>query len=522
VANDLKRAESLGVLENNNVDNSVNPPVMVRGTMGRDETGAWRYIAVSSANSRLLISGSLTSTSAPLSADSSSISAKQGDAGLLRVSAIIDSGSISAKGTVSAFINQGTVSAYSPDAALFRVSGIGTFITTGLSANQQISAQLLGGTANIGFVSAESGDAGVFRVSAILAAGVSSVGAASFGVSAAQNDAGALHTSSFSGDANQLHTSSVQGDAGLMRVSAIGGTAGDNVIVGGNTQSISADVQRVSGVVSAGWNALLTYSQNRDDAVNLRVSAIQKDGALMRVSAVSLDATTISVSAVQQTANLLHVSAMSLDGGTHLVSAKQGDAGLLLVSAKSGTATQLVASATQGDAGLLRVSSMGGDAGNDRTSALQGSADLLRTSAISVDATNLVTSAVQKDAGLQRVSASIFPDTTGGLTMFSNYNLSSSINVKATAASIYGWYAWNTDTKTNFINFYNVSGAINVGVDAIKLQLMLPASAAANMSTPIGLVGFTVGISIASVSAAVSTTNSPGAASSVGINLFYK
>lgn len=106
--------------------------------------------------------------------------------------------------------------------------------------------------------------------------------------------------------------------------------------------------------------------------------------------------------------------------------------------------------------------------------------------------------------------------------MFSGFNVSTSQNIKSTGGAVYGWYAWNMDKNPAYVNLYNTSGAINVGVDAIQVQIALPASAAANVFTPIGLKGFTAGISVAAVSGAVSTSNSPPAASAVGINLFYK
>lgn len=394
-------ASEVGVLLNNNTDQTVTPATLVVGMMGKN-SGVWNYAAIDNTGA-LKISGSITSS--PLSASSSSVSAIQGDAGLLRVSAVggtsgdntlVDGTSqtisatltpVSAKpgSTIAGLVTNPNVY----DASQFRVSSF-TANSLSATANNFIVSGVVGDAGTF-LVSAKQGDSGLFHVSAILAAGVSSVGAASFAVSAASLDAGTLHTSAFvdsgsisakSGDANNFHVSSVQGDAGL---------------------------QRVSGFTST--------------ATNFPVSAVQAD------------------------AGLQHTSAF-IDSGS--VSARSGDSGQL------------------------------------------------------------------------HVSASIFPDTTGGLTIFSNYNLSSSINVKSTAAGLYGWYAWNTDTKPVYINFYNVSGAINVGTDAIKIQLMLPASAAANSVFPLGIAGFTTGISLAAVSAVVSSATSPGAASSCGINLFYK
>lgn len=197
------------------------------------------------------------------------VSAHNSDAGLLRVSTIgggastsndilvdgvdntISARILQVSAAISSNMNGLVVNAQNRDSATnFRVSAFAAG-TGFLSANQQISAVLLGGTANIGdvsalvsnslsatannfSVSAVAGDAGTFRVSAILAAGVSSSGAANFGVSAAQIDAGVLHTSAFvdsgsvsarSGDANQVHVSATQLDAGLLLTSAKQGDA---------------------------------------------------------------------------------------------------------------------------------------------------------------------------------------------------------------------------------------------------------------------------------------------------------
>lgn len=237
-------------------------------------------------NLRVSVIG-LTVGSSPLSADSSSISAKQGDAsnlrvssfsndaGLHRVSAIgvsvttsplsADSSSISAKqGDASNLM----VSAKSNDGSLFRVSAIvdsGSVSARSGDANQ-VHVSSVQGDAGLQRTSSLQGDAGLFRISAILAAGVSSVGAASFGVSAAQNDAGALHASAFvdsgsisakSGDANQIHVSAVQGDGSLLRISALNSAV--TVNTGGTSLfSTSAGIAQTSAIKAAagrlyGW-----------------------------------------------------------------------------------------------------------------------------------------------------------------------------------------------------------------------------------------------------------------------------
>lgn len=446
--------ETGGVAQLNRVGVSANGYLLVSGSTGggtlslSNDASNNRVSAFSNDAGNLRVSsigGSFSSS--PLSADSSNISAVQGDASKLRTSALIDSGSVSAKqgsfpwsisGTVSAFINQGTVSAYSPDASLFRVSALGVTVnssplsadSSNVSAKQGTYPWSVSGNIsaflNEGSVSAKSPDAGSLRVSAFMddaaKAHVSAYQGGTWSLTALLTDSTA-HIGQVSGlnpDANLFHVSSVQGDAGLLHTSALQGSY----------------PWSVSGNVSAFIN-------------QGTVSAYSPDAALFRVSAVNFP---------------LNVS---------------------------GTVSAFINQGT--------------------------------VSAIQPDANIFHTSAVQGDAGLQHVSAGLFPDTTGELTIFSNYNLSSSINVKATAGSIYGWYAWNTTTIPVYINFYNVTGAINVGTDSFKMQLMLPASAAANVPVfPMGLAGFTNGISLAAVSGAVSTSIGVVGTSAVGINLWYK
>ena len=131
---DVKREFTIAELENWNVDRTVDPPTKVIGLMGKTSAGSWEYL--SSYGGRLVISGTFSTTTSPLYADSSSVSAIQGDAGKLLVSA-----------------KQG-------DAALLRVSTI-----QGDAANQNISAKSL--DAGTLLVSAKQGDAGLMRVSSL-------------------------------------------------------------------------------------------------------------------------------------------------------------------------------------------------------------------------------------------------------------------------------------------------------------------------------------------------------------------
>lgn len=167
--------------------------------------------------------------------------------------------------------------------------------------------------------------------------------------------------------------------------------------------------------------------------------------------------------------------------------------------------------AVQDDGARLRVSSVASaDAANFVVSSKSSDAGLLRTSAIQGDAANLRISAVQ------------FPTTTGGLTIFRNLNLSSSVAAKATAGAIYGWNLWNHDNVPQYVKFFNTSGAINVGTDVPVMTVYCPLSSVQNAVFDMGLVGFTNGIGIAALSGHPDDNTAPSPASAVGINLFYK
>jgi hypothetical protein len=224
-------------LNNWNTDRDVEPVVMTRGVMYKtggdwyfwdgqsksDDAGLFRVSALG-----------VTTTSAPLSCDSSSVSAFQdnatrlrvsafsNDAGLMRVSALgvtATTAPLSCDGSsVSAFqdiANRLRVSAFSNDAGLLHVSAIGTMTVSAHEVKQSDAASLrvsVIGTSSIG-----EGTAFIGQVSAILKDNptnatylghVSSYStAANQAVSAAQSDAVNLNVSAKSGDAGTLRTS---------------------------------------------------------------------------------------------------------------------------------------------------------------------------------------------------------------------------------------------------------------------------------------------------------------------------
>src|SRR3990167_534045 len=390
--------------------------------------GYMKRVAVS-ADGRLLVSGSTGGGTLSLADDAASnrVSAFQTDAGNLRVSSLGGSFSLSADASgnrVSALSNdadQLRTSSISKDAGLMRVSAVGgtagdntlvdgsdqsvsarliqvsavvssnmntllTRMTSYDAANARVSALQSGtwsltalltdSTANVGVVSAKSPDAGTFHVSAY------SGDAGQLLVSARLTDKYISATidngsvSAKSGDANQLHVSSVQGDAALLRVSALGGTAGDNIIVDGVDQTLSATIQRVSGSVSSGANALNVYAQNRDDASNLRVSARGSVSAFINEGTVSARQGTspwiVSGTVDSQQVGTWSLSALLKEGSAFAgnVSATIKNYPLNVSGTVSAFINQGTVSAIQPDANILHTSAVQGDAGLLHVSAL--------------------------------------------------------------------------------------------------------------------------------------------------------
>lgn len=378
----------------------------------------------------------VTVTPTPLSADSSSISAKQESADKLRISAFTDSAGQFRISSI--LVDDTTINKF-----FGRVSSLG-----GLSANQQISAYGIESTGHIGSVSAVLvDDASITkflgRVSALGVTATSSpLSADSSSVSAKQGDAGLLHVSAF---VDSGSVSAVQGDASKLRISAAlfdpeYSNAGANIVVSATTVpvtsamkalvvtnlSLSAGTNRVSAFQTLAANLLVSASQG--SAEQLRVSAIQDGAAALNVSAKSIAAATMLVSAhqgdgaflrtsaVQDSATNLNVSAKSLAAATMLVSASQGDASMLRISAYADDAAKFRVSALgtitvsshevkQSDASSLMVSGKSDSAGQLRISAFSDSGTTMNVSAKSTAAATMLVSAHQGDGAFLRTSA---------------------------------------------------------------------------------------------------------------------
>ncbi len=345
-------------------------------------------------------------------------------------------------------------------------------------------------------VSTFSPDAGLMRVSA--------VGGSTVSLSA---DAAGNRVSAVQGDASNLMVSGKSGDAGTFRVSAIGGTAGDNTLVDGSDQSVSARLIQVSASVSSNMNTLLARITSYD-AANAHVSSYQ--GGSWTLSAFINEGT---------------VSARNTDASTFHVSGKSDSAGQLRVSSFSNDATTFNVSAKSDSAALFRVSALGITLATAQTLSAtlkEGTAFVGSVSAKSTDAANLNVSAKSDSAALFRVSADLIANTTGALTVFRSISLSASQTVKSTAGALYGYFLANTDTKFNYVKFYNTSGAINVGTDTPVLTIPIPPSAGANVEYPHGIAGFTNGIGVVALSAIADNATTSSPASAVVGNIFYK
>ena len=392
--------------------------------------------------------------------------------------------------------------------------------------NQPLSEQgVLVGVAGV------SAGQGVLKVSSITAGGT-----LSFDGDAANN-----RVSAFQPDAGKLLISAKQGDAALFRVSAIGGTAGDNVIVDGGDQSISATVRRVSAAVSSGDNGLTIRATNKDDAVDLRASALSKDGATFRVSAIidngsvsakSSDAGTFLVSAKQGDAALFRVSAIGTvtvsahevkqsDAASLLTSSKQGDAALLRVSVLPATLTISAHEVKQSDAASMLVSGKQGDAGNLMVSAKSNDGALLRVSAIQGDGVNFNVSAKSSDAGTFLVSAKDIVDAraAGGASVFStSAGIAVVSTIKSSGGRLYGWYFGNPAGVDQYVQLFNASAGATLGTDVPYLTLYIPTLGGANVPATGQGIGFANGIQVAVTSTAGGST---AGASAVRLNLFY-
>lgn len=442
----------------NGLDDTVTPAILAYGTMGKDGSGSWHYTLVSADGANLARSDDaskfrvsalgVTVTTSPLSADSSSVSAKQGDAGNLHVSAFSNDAGLLRVSTIGGTASSNDILVDGLDntisASLLRVSGTVSAGQNGLvvyaqnrdnATNLRASAAIfnsLSATAQNFVVSAVAGDAGTFRVSAL------------------NQDANFMHVSGFSPDAslfrisvtnfplnvsgtlsafiNQGTISAYSPDASLFRISAfdIDTPTSAGFTAAGNSLTMSSiGYGFIGGQLSGTWSGTVAFQATNDGSnwfptwgLDNNTQAIVSSTTTsrnmvwdiggwrqFRLSATAWSSGTLSanLNATLGSDNLT-VAIKQDDAGNARLSALSQDGSLMRVSAISLTATNLPVSATQADAGLLHVSAIGTLIVSAHE-VKQSDASALLVSAKSGDANQLHVSAVQGDAGLAHISA---------------------------------------------------------------------------------------------------------------------
>jgi hypothetical protein len=116
----------------------------------------------------------------------------------------------------------------------------------------------------------------------------------------------------------------------------------------------------------------------------------------------------------------------------------------------------------------------------------------------------------------------ITPRTTGGLTIFRSLDIDETEEeVKATAGHVFGWYFYNDGAADVSVKLYNATTAnVTVGTTTPVITLTLPAGAAANTFTDIG-IAFGTAITVAAVTEIADNGTTAPAANQVVGNIFY-
>lgn len=113
----------------------------------------------------------------------------------------------------------------------------------------------------------------------------------------------------------------------------------------------------------------------------------------------------------------------------------------------------------------------------------------------------------------------LVPATSGGLSTAQGSIKTASTTVKASAGQVYGWYVYNGNAATSYLQFFNAASAnVTAGTTVPFMSIGLGASAAANVFTEQG-IAFSTAITIAATTG-VSTSGAP--ANNVDYNVFYK
>jgi hypothetical protein len=116
----------------------------------------------------------------------------------------------------------------------------------------------------------------------------------------------------------------------------------------------------------------------------------------------------------------------------------------------------------------------------------------------------------------------VVPRTSGGLSIFRSLDLDETEeDVKTSAGQVFGWYFYNDGAAEAYVKFYNATAAnVTVGTTTPVLTIPIPAGAAANVFTDIG-IAFGTAISVAATTAVADNDTAAPAANQVVANIFY-
>jgi hypothetical protein len=116
----------------------------------------------------------------------------------------------------------------------------------------------------------------------------------------------------------------------------------------------------------------------------------------------------------------------------------------------------------------------------------------------------------------------VIPRTSGGLTIFRSLDIDETEEeIKASAGQVFGWYFYNDGAAEVYVKFYNATAAnVTVGTTTPVLTIPVPAGAAANVFSSIG-VAFGTAITVAATTAVADNDTTAPAANQVVGNVFY-
>lgn len=113
------------------------------------------------------------------------------------------------------------------------------------------------------------------------------------------------------------------------------------------------------------------------------------------------------------------------------------------------------------------------------------------------------------------------PATSGGNSIYRNLDTQSTgVSIKASAGQVYGWYIANNASSVRYVKLYDKATAASVGTDTPVLTIAIPANAATNVFTPVG-IPFTNGISIGGVTGVADSNTGAPTANDIITNLLY-